>query len=235
MAYRCVATSVAGFVQQLAVAYVTHGYYFYVTGVIPKHKDATATDQKIIGQYGIDVSKWTRVRQKKAGVANVQYLRCGRFFVIIATHGRHAFFEAEGGKIRDIRKHPLRFQSYSVGCRRARGGGGHHASARISRECFAGLKSRFQSAAIRNTLEELCADLHSLPFEPYAPIRDQLRALVRVINRQRKLAGLELVPVSALRLRRSPVRPFDQENSGSGSIPFRLEGATDMSEECNRA
>ena len=32
MAYRCVATSVAGFVQQLAVAYVANGYWFDVTG-----------------------------------------------------------------------------------------------------------------------------------------------------------------------------------------------------------
>jgi hypothetical protein len=35
MEYRCEATSVAGFIQQLAVAYVGRGYFFYVAGVIP--------------------------------------------------------------------------------------------------------------------------------------------------------------------------------------------------------
>ena len=56
MAYRCVATSVAGFLQQLAVAYMAHGYWFYVTGRVPDHKDPATIDRKIIRQYGIDVS-----------------------------------------------------------------------------------------------------------------------------------------------------------------------------------
>ena len=56
MAYRCVATSVPGFVQQLAVAYVAHGYWFYVTGRVPESKDPATVDRKIIRQYGIDVS-----------------------------------------------------------------------------------------------------------------------------------------------------------------------------------
>ena len=53
MSYRFVATSVAGFVQQLAVAYLTKGYYFYVTGLIPPHKDPVKTDRKILEAYGI--------------------------------------------------------------------------------------------------------------------------------------------------------------------------------------
>ena len=38
-AYRYEATSVAGFIQQLAVCYVGRGYWFYVTGTVPEHKD----------------------------------------------------------------------------------------------------------------------------------------------------------------------------------------------------
>ena len=60
--YRCVATSIEGFVQQLAVGYVTHGYWFYVSGWIPEGKDPLKTDAKLIERYGIDVSKWTRCR-----------------------------------------------------------------------------------------------------------------------------------------------------------------------------
>ena len=103
MAYRCVATSVAGFVQQQAVAYVANGYWFYVTGRVPDHKDPATVDVKIIRQYGIAISKWTRTRRKRAGQANVQYLRYDRFFVILATHGTHPFFAAEAGRLRDIR------------------------------------------------------------------------------------------------------------------------------------
>lgn len=79
MTYRCVAASVAGFIQQLAVAYVAHGYWFYVSGVVPDHKDPVDLDRKIIAQYGLNISKWTRARRKQAGLANVQYLRYGRF------------------------------------------------------------------------------------------------------------------------------------------------------------
>jgi len=53
MAYRCVATSVAGFVQQLAVAYVAHGYWFYVTGRVPEGKDPADVDRKLIARYEI--------------------------------------------------------------------------------------------------------------------------------------------------------------------------------------
>ena len=39
MQYRCKAVSVEGFIQQLAVAYVSRGYLFYVSGKIPESKD----------------------------------------------------------------------------------------------------------------------------------------------------------------------------------------------------
>ena len=50
MAYRCVAISVAGFVQQLAVSYIANGYWFYVTGRIPEHKDPAVIDVKLIAR-----------------------------------------------------------------------------------------------------------------------------------------------------------------------------------------
>ena len=209
MAYRCVAASVAGFVQQLAVAYVTHGYWFYVTGRVPDHKDLASVDRKIIRQYGIEASKWTRTRRKKAGLANMQYLRYGRFFVILATHGEHPFFEAEGNQIHDIRKRPLPFMGYSIGCRRARHGPKWHASVRIHRTIYRELKARFEALAVHCSIEDLTRELRSIPYEPYAPIRDQLRGALRAINRRRKAAGMEPVPSAAIWRRRAPVRPFE--------------------------
>ena len=148
MPYQCVATSVAGFVQQLAVNYVARGYYFYVTGTIPDGKDPTKTDQKIIAQYGIDISKWARARRKKDGKANVQYLRYDRFYVIIATHGEHPFFAAEQNQIRNIRKQPLRFRGYAIGVGRSRRDGSFHASVRIQRETFREILRHFKQIAV---------------------------------------------------------------------------------------
>jgi hypothetical protein len=119
---------------------------------------------------------------------------------------------------------------YSIGCRRARGSGEYHASVRINRERFTELRARFKSVAVHRTVEELCSDLRHLPFEPYAPVRCQLFGLVRAVNRRRKVAGLELVPWSALRLRRSPVRPFAEENLEELFVRFSQEETTDLSE-----
>ena len=208
MTYRCVATSVAGFVQQLAVGYIVHGYYFYVSGWIPEEKDPLATDAKIIEQYGLDLSRWARCRRRKQGQASVQYLRYARFFVIVATHGEHPFFGAEAGALRDIRLRPIYFKGYSIGCRQARGGGDPHASVRLDRSVCQGLKQRFAAAALTRPLAELVREFQGLPYEPYAPVRDQLRTLLRAVNRQRRAAGLEPVPVDVLRRRRAPVQPF---------------------------
>lgn len=208
MAYRCRATSVEGFVQQLVVGYLAHGYYFYVRGRIPEPKDPARTDQKILGQYGIAISKWCRHRRKRRGQARVQYLRHDRFYVILATHGEHPFFAAEAKQIRDFRRQPLFFMGYSIGCRRVRGGGKWHASVRIEREAFEELSARFERMALHRSVEELCRDFQAIPFEPYAPVRAQLRTLWRAVNRRRQVAGLELVPREALRQRRMPARPF---------------------------
>ena len=204
--YRCVATSIEGFVQQLAVGYVTHGYWFYVSGWIPEGKDPCKTDAKLIERYGIDVSKWTRCRCKKAGAANVQYLRHGRFFVLLATHGQHPFFVQEPG-FRDIREKPLEFAGYSIGCRRGLDGN-YHASVRLSRWRVRAWQENLAQIALRPDVENVARALHALPAAPYAPVRRQLLQLLGQVNRRRKAASLEPIPVSALRLRRSPVAPF---------------------------
>jgi hypothetical protein len=209
MAYRCVATSIAGFVQQLAVAYVANGYWFYVTGRVPDTKEPANVDRKIIRQYGIDVSKWARTRRKKAGQARVQYLRYGRFFVILATHGEHPFFAAEGNQVRDIRRHPLHFMGYAIGCRKGRDGRKWHPSVRIAREVCRELKERYAAMAVHRPIEDFCRELRGLDYEPYAAVRDQLLGILRAVNRCRQAAALEPVPWTALALRRNPVKPFE--------------------------
>jgi hypothetical protein len=117
MQYRCEATTVAGFVQQLAVAYVGRGYFFYVLGEIPERKDPRDVDQRLIAKYGIAIGKTAWARRKAAGLANVQYLRYGRTFVLLATHGRHPFFEREGNLVRDVREVPIKFGGYAISYR----------------------------------------------------------------------------------------------------------------------
>ncbi len=210
MTYQCVAASVSGFVQQLAVGYVARGYYFYVSGTIPEPKDPVRTDQKIIAQYGIGISKWTRWRHKRAGHAGVQYLRFRRFFVIIANHGSQPFFAAEASRLLDIRRAPLYFMGYSIGCRCSRRQGHYHASVRIRQDVYRDLKARFEQRALQRSVDELCRELRGIPFEPYAPVQAQLRRIVRAINRRRLTGGHEPVPMTSVRRTRTPVKPFAQ-------------------------
>jgi len=210
MEYRCVATSVEGFVQQLAVAYVTHGYWFYVTGEIPEHKDPAAVDRKLVERYGIAISKWARARRKRRGLANMQYLRHEQTFVLLATKGQHEFFEQEHASIRDIRRVPITFVDYSIGCRK--GCNGHwHASVRIHPVEYKLLKDHFLELASHREITDLTRELQRVPFEPYAPVRRQLLNVLRAVNRMRQRAGFEAVPWTCLRLRRGPRIPFAQD------------------------
>jgi hypothetical protein len=208
--YRFEAVSEAGFVQQLAVAYLAHGYYYYVAGCVPEGKDPASVDAKLLAKYGVGVSRWARARRKRAGAANVHYLRHGRFFVLVATPGAHEFFAEETGSIRDFRRDSLSFAGYSIGWKRGRDGKGHP-SVRIHPRRYLELKSYLLELACHRSVGKLADEFRRLPFEPYAPVRDQLRAVLRAVNAKRKAAGFAPVPFSALRLRRPQVRPFVEE------------------------
>lgn len=195
------ATSVEGFVQQLAVAYVTHGYWFYVTGEIPEGKDPSAVDRKLIARYGIAISKWARVRRKRQGLANMQYLRHDRLFVLLATKGRHAFFEQERPAIRDIRRVPIKFAGYSISCRRGRDGR-WHASVRICAEGYMTIKATLETWACFWPAERIVRVINSSSYVPYAPVRRQLLNLFRLVNRLRMSAGQARLPARSICLQR---------------------------------
>lgn len=204
--YRCEAASLEGFIQQLAASYLRHGYFFYVTGTIREGKDAREIDHRIIERYGLAISKFTRARRKKSGTASVQYLRHERFFILLATHGKHRFFDEEV-EIKDARETPIRYEGYSVSVRAGR------SSVRIDRGTYLNLKAYFEDIAAKRSVETLSKQLRGLPFSPYAPVRSQFFAILRSVNRARQVAGFEPVPRAAIRVRRAPVKTFEAEPS----------------------
>lgn len=204
--YQFEATSVGGFVQQVAVAYLGHGYFFYVTGYVPEGKDPAAVDDKLLAKYSIGISKWARARRKASGLANCQYLRHGRFFVLLASHGNHPFFEGEE-HFKDAREEPIKFAGYSISAKRG-ADGRWRPSVRIHPDKYRELRAYLVGLATHRTVVALSHELRQIPFEPYGPIKVQLLSLLRAVNRARKTAGFEPVPPSALRLSRRGVRPF---------------------------
>jgi hypothetical protein len=203
MRYRCEATSVAGFIQQLAVGYVARGYHFYVVGRVPEGKDPRLLDEKLVAKYGILASKGARARRKALGYANVQYLRYKNWFVLLATPGKHEFFILEEGQIQDAREIPIKLFGYAVSYRNG------HPHVRIEQRKYLELKASFADLAVHRKRERLEEEFLRLEFEPYAPVRSQLSCILRDVNRRRKTAQFELVPSSCLRTRRRIESPFE--------------------------
>ena len=205
--YQFVATSLEGFLQQLAVHYMAHGYVFFVAGNIPVQKDPAKTDEKILGQYPIAISKWAKARRKRAGLGNVHYIRYGRFFVILATHGATEFFDGEGERVRDAREHAVNIGGYSVSLRRGVDRQ-FHPSVSIHPERYRELKAYFAELAIHRSAEALRSEFGKLRFEPWAPVRRQLLSLLRLVNRARREGGLEPVEGRCFRFTRRSVSAF---------------------------
>lgn len=221
MEYRCVAASLTGFVQQLAVHYLAHGYWFFVQSRIPDDKDLASIDAKLIAKYGIGLSRQSRARRKAMGIANVHYIRYERTFVLLATHGHHPFYDAEGQSIRDARRVPIIFEGYSLSVKK----GGFlrklnpadppihddrwRTRVQICRTEYERMKAYFLERSLVSSADLLATELFTVPYEPYAPVRQQMLNILRLVNDKRRAAGLERLGPEVIRYRRQIVKPFD--------------------------
>ena len=217
--YKWEAATLEGFIQQLAVGYVARGYFFYVTGHVPSRLANAEHDRRMLTKFNVACSKWSRYRRRRRGLAggeslaSVQYIRFREFWVLLATHGKHCFFDehrelaADGltwvPQYNDVRERPIQFGGYSVGWR-------ERVTVRISPRAYRELRAYFvEQASNRKSIESLEHDFSSFPFEPYAGVTRQLLSIYRHVNRVRRVAGLCAVPRECLRIRRRPVRPFE--------------------------
>lgn len=203
--YRCEATSVTGFIQQLACVYVRSGYVRAACGILPEGKDAAAFDRKQIERYALETTtarmRWQR---RRSGLARIQYLRHDRVFAVLATDGEDDVFEREEGRIvRDLRARPLLAFGYSI-----RMGSGH-VQVRIADTEYRAFAAEVLHLAPRErTADKIAFLFRRLPYEAYAPVRGQLFGLLAAVNKQRTRAGLEPVSGDVIRSRRRLVKPF---------------------------
>jgi len=228
MQYRCVASSPEGLVQQVAVSYLRHGYWFYVSGWVKPGKDLEQIDRKLIDKYQIAIGERERAARKQRGLANMQYIRYRHWFLLLATEGHHPFKQHEHKQIRDCRRVPIRFEGYSISYRRSgltpKGGGPPkwHACVRIDGPTYKQLKAFLLERGSHRSVENVAAEFARVPYARYAPVRRQLLTISRAVNEVRAQTGFDPVPVSALRLRRAIVTPFASTDCEAEPTPVPL-------------
>ena len=199
---------------------MARGYFFYVTGIIPSGKDPAAVDETVLSKFEVAMSKWSRYRRtQKIGpdgrpLANTQYIRHERFFVLLCTPGHHKFF-AEHQTVKrskkswiihrqyaDVRKTPIVYAGYSVGHRNG------HATVRMSQKAYITLKGHFERLALTEGVETLDREFSRAPFEPYGGVTRQMFCILRATNRLRKKSGLQPISHDCIPTRRKSLRPF---------------------------
>ncbi len=198
--YRWEAKSIDGFLAQL-IRYVASGHYFYVTGRIPDRKDVAAVDRKLLALYAVAKPRWARARRRLAGTAGIHYLRHNRFFLLIATHGKHALFTDHAATIRDIRRQALQVGGYAVRYTYSEREKRWKVFLRLDRETYGNLRAHLLVLAIRTSHrspEALEQEFRQLRWQPYEPVRRQLAAILKAVNRRRRYAGYPPVSPSAI-------------------------------------
>lgn len=232
--YRYIATSRAGFIRQL-VLYVRHGYVYYVKGTVREGLEPERVDAKMLDLYGIRKTVAQRHWRKKQGIANLQYLRFGRTWVLLLTPGERPeeFNKRETNNVRDLENpsQPLIVEGYSI--RRVQGefirnrdkpegveGAVRDTKKRvrvqISKAELKNLRARFLSHARNRSLDWYRMQFYHVGWEPYAPIRRQLLDLRRMVNEARSPHGLEKIGTDCIRYRINPVKVFEPVQIAAG-------------------
>jgi hypothetical protein len=204
--YSAEATSVAGFLQVLSANYLPAGCVFYTQGLLKPHMNATAIDADIIARYDIAISKDARYWRKRQGIAAVHLLRYRLFYLLLASEGRHRFFECEAN-IKDARNSPIHFGDYYITFTAG------HSSVRLSPQTEQKLKDHFLDLACVRSAVALAREFHALPYVSYLPVIWQELDILRAVNAKREAAGKGLVAEKCIRRRRRIVRPFDKASA----------------------
>ena len=209
--YPCVAVNPDAFLAQL-LRYIRGGHFFYVSGLHPdpdsernqrrtNPKSLEECDRNIVEKFAIEMTRWERSRRRKAGRASVHYLRVGRMFVIVATKGEHRFFEEHKGQFSDVRRTAIRFGGYAVRHTCCQSDKSWHTLVRLEQWTYKRLKANFELSACKKSKQQLEKEIRRIYFQCYGPVIEQLRCIVRAVNRKRKAAGITPIDASCIRRR----------------------------------
>ena len=198
--YRCEARSVDTFLAQ-SVHYVRTGHYFYVRCLRkPKlnprrEKDAHEVDAKLIEKYDIARPRWRRERRNLGTAAGIHLLRYDRVYVFYLTKGRHApFYGDHGEAIQDIRHKALKVFGYSIRSTVSKIDGKRRVMVRLDPETERQVSAHLLTVATWDSFRDrtrMEREFERLPYQPYAPVYEQLLRIAKRVNRVRRRRGFE--------------------------------------------
>ena len=87
-----------------------------------------------------------------------------------------------------------------------------HVRVQIDDDTYSGLKAFFLNIAVHREGGKITDEFQSLNFQPYAPVRDQLRCILRAVNRERSIAGFDRIPLAILPFTRRIVPAFAKKD-----------------------
>jgi len=209
--YRYECATLEGFVQRVVVL-AQKGYTFFLQGQVPEGKCPERLDAKFVSKFEAAQTRSQRYYRKSQGVANTQYLRVGRDWVLLATLGKLEALEKE--RLSSLSSTPIRVGGYSISLRRdgSEKRAGRHklrVHVRIDQEDYLRLRDELVERALESSKQYLEARIWDSGFEPYGPVHGQLRIILGKVNARRKRAGLELLSDACVRIYRTLPKHFE--------------------------
>ena len=183
------AYSLGEMLRKIAIDYVRYGYCRYLIAEIPRTKDLSAIDHKLLKTYGITYCRTRRARRRAKGEAVVAYVRFGHRFILLATEGGHA--EVEKQNFKDCRLQPIQLSGYTVGVKNAK------PCVQISQKRYRALRKLLSGIALHNQKKLTDFFTRISPFSFPEILRQKYR-LLKMVNTKRKKAGLAAIEIPAL-------------------------------------
>ncbi len=238
----CEVRSLTALVKQIAVHTLRWGYWWYVSGIIPEHKDAKSIDGRLMDKYAANLSEASRYRRKQQGLANVRYYRLGRRFFLFTTLGVSPIWQAEAANLRCVRRAPRDWEkrtgytgvfpyapiqvggysiSYKPGglTKKGKTDPKWHSHVELDHKTYRDVKATFLEVATKRSASQLGMMFYELGFEPYKPLLRQLYAIHKRVNLKRRRSGIKVrVPREFIPTKLRPARVFLAEAGPAKSL-----------------
>ena len=232
--YQCVMPSIEAFVARVQ-RLISRGHYFAYDGYLKPPKDPAQLDAKMIREWKLYRPDWTREARRRGGESGVHYIRYGRRYVLLATHGwkqSHGrgcagkapgrFFTQHPG-YRDLKDEGLKFHAYNIKSTYSQKLRRRTTFVSLRSSNYHALKAGMLRKAVRAEFrrrEALEAVFWNLPLIWYGPVQRQVRAIVNEVNRTRRRYGLPRIRITRC-VRRSRITGRDGKRPTRNGRPTK--------------